>query len=326
MNHFPVSSSILSTRALADFIGQQYALTIVEVRLLKCGINHSYLISTQNEHYVLRIYCHNWRTVEEISEELRLLKLLKENDISISYPIPNLKENDILEIEAPEGRRFAVLFSFAYGEKIYNYSEKTHGEIGKMMAQIHLLTENLVLKRETYNYDSLIEKPLTQIANFLSTESEEFHFLNNTKELLKSELESTEFSAVPSGAVHLDIWFDNLNIDKDGRITLFDFDFCGNGPLCLDIAYYVMQLHNTEREENNLKSRLRAFMEGYESVRKISPEEKRFLPILGLSIYYFYLGTQCRRFEDWSNSFLNEVYLKRYINGLVKRYYDIAFK
>ncbi len=39
--------------------------------------------------------------------------------------------------------------------------------------------------------------------------------------------------------------------------------------------------------------------------------------------YFFYLGVQCQRYDNWSNAFLSENYLKRFINGLVKRYYDI---
>jgi Ser/Thr protein kinase RdoA (MazF antagonist) len=66
-------------------------------------------------------------------------------------------------------------------------------------------------------------------------------------------------------------------------------------------------------------------MKGYESILPLTQEEKRLLPALGVSLYIFYLGIQCERFENWSNSFLNDNYLKRFINGLIKRYYDIYY-
>ncbi|MOA08421.1 homoserine kinase [compost metagenome] len=122
----------------------------------------------------------------------------------------------------------------------------------------------------------------------------------------------------------MDIWFDNLNIDENNEITLFDFDFCGNGWLCTDIAYYILQLHNIEKyEEKEYQPKVNSFLKGYESVIKISDEEKRLLPALGVSMYIFYLGIQCQRYENWSNQFLSENYLKRFINGLIKRYYEI---
>ena len=127
-----------------------------------------------------------------------------------------------------------------------------------------------------------------------------------------------------NGIVHLDIWFDNLNITKDKEVTLFDFDFCGNGWLCLDVAYYILQLHNIEKyDEKAYQPKIDSFLKGYETITKLSAEEKRLIPILGVSLYYFYLGVQCQRYENWSNSFLNAHYLKRFINGLVKRYYEL---
>lgn len=104
--------------------------------------------------------------------------------------------------------------------------------------------------------------------------------------------------------------------------TLFDFDFCGNGWLCLDIAYYILQLHSTEKDETNRAEKIAAFYEGYQTVEEISDEEKLLIPALGVSLYYFYLGVQCSRFDNWSNTFLNEAYLKRFITVLVKGYYE----
>lgn len=115
-----------------------------------------------------------------------------------------------------------------------------------------------------------------------------------------------------------------MNLTADNQLTIFDFDFCGNGWLCLDVAYYVLQLHNIEKyEATEYQPKLDYFIKGYESVTPLSNEEKRLLPTLGVSLYFFYLGVQCKRYNNWSNSFLNENYLKRFINGLVKRYYDI---
>ena len=120
----------------------------------------------------------------------------------------------------------------------------------------------------------------------------------------------------------MDIWFDNMNITDDGNVTIFDFDFCGNGWLCNDIAYYILQLHSTEKDEAERELKKQSFLAGYESITPISAEEKRVLPMLGVALYFFYLGIQCQRYDNWSNVFLNEVYLKRFINLLVKKYFE----
>lgn len=143
-----------------------------------------------------------------------------------------------------------------------------------------------------------------------------------TRPLLERKISGTGVEHLRKGIVHLDIWFDNLNISDDNNITLFDFDFCGNGWLCLDIAYYIMQLHNIEKDAAVRAEKMNAFYDGYKLIEKIGKEERALIRTLGVSLYYFYLGVQCSRFDNWSNMFINEVYLKRYISVLIKGYYE----
>jgi Ser/Thr protein kinase RdoA (MazF antagonist) len=323
MTNFSVISSILSSSDIAEFVRDKYSLIAsTTCKLLKTGINHTYRIDSENDSFIFRIYSYDWRTKEEITEELNLLQLLKKNDISISYPIADISENFIQTIEAPEGLRFAVLFSFAKGHKILNYSKETHFEVGKLMAQIHSLTNGLEQKRINYTTGTLLNQSLEKIGEFLSDQTDEMQFLIITRPLLEKELLNANNQNLRKGIVHLDIWFDNLNILNNNEITLFDFDFCGNGWLCLDIAYYILQLHSTEKDEIELTKKMEAFYTGYQTVEKISDEERRLIPIFGVCLYYFYLGVQCSRFNNWSNAFLNEVYLKRFISVLIKSYYE----
>ncbi|GGH13440.1 phosphotransferase enzyme family protein [Mucilaginibacter phyllosphaerae] len=323
MQKFPVSSSVLSADHLGVLVQDVYNLnTGVTCQLLKTGINHSYLIKDFPDKYVFRIYSLDWRTRLEIEEEIRLLNLLCDAGISVSYPIADADGDHIQELNAPEGMRYGVLFSFAEGEKLLNFPAEVHHKAGETMARIHQVTKNVGLQRATYTPQVLTEDTISGLQKFLPADSEEMAWILSTQKYLLNELAKADLGQLRTGAVHMDIWFDNFNITKDGQINLFDFDFCGNGWLCLDIAYYVLQLHSTEKIEDERNEKLNAFFAGYESITPISAEEKRLLPVLGVSMYFFYLGVQCRRFENWSNVFLNETYLKRFINLLVKKYFD----
>ena len=324
MNHFPVVSSNLSPTHLAVLVQEKYDLSNhTSCHLLKAGINHTYLIQDNGQRFIFRVYSIHWRSTVEILEEIRLLNLLKSHAISISYPITDKADNYIQTINAPEGERLAVMFSYAEGEKLLNFDEQNHFNIGSLMAQIHQVTENLHLERVEYTSEVLIGKVFEYLPNFLSSSCEEMAFMKSTQAYLSDEFSNVNLKEIRKGTVHLDIWFDNLNITKDGKITIFDFDFCGNGWLCMDIAYYILQLHSTERDETLCKSKMDSFLAGYESITPISKEEKRLLPMLGVSLYFFYIGIQCQRFDNWSNTFLNEMYLKRFINLLIKRYFDL---
>ncbi len=322
--HFPVTSSTLSKEHLAAFLMEHYPIGIAAMcSILKCGINDTYMVSSSEGKFIFRVYSLNWRNTNEIGEELRLIGHLKKNGVSVSYPIADNEGQYIHEFEAPEGLRYGVMFSYAEGEKLHNYSAKQHYDAGVVMANMHQASEGLFLQRTNYTLNNLLVTPLDELKKFLPEHTREFIYMQSLQAHLLKELQEVNEDELSKGAIHMDIWFDNMNINKDGVITLFDLDFCGNGWLAIDIAYYMLQLSNVERDENNWKEKVGSFLNGYESVRTISTEEQRILPMLGLCSYFFYLGTQVRRFDNWSNHFMSETYLKRFVSQLVKRYAEL---
>ena len=318
-----VISSILSADYIGLFVQTKYGLIgDVSCKVLKTGVNHSYLVTNGASKFIFRLYSLDWRTDLEISEEIRLLNLLLSKEISISYPLKDVDDNYIQHLEAPEGVRQGVLFSFAEGDKRLNFSADLHFKVGKTMAQIHQTTVNIKLKRVSYTPKLVLEDPFVHLRQFLAADSEEMAWMISAQEYLLNEINKTDSPQLRQGVLHLDIWFDNMNITEDGQITIFDFDFCGNGWLCYDIAYYILQLHSTEKDVSERDLKIESFLKGYESVTQITDEERRLLPLLGVSLYFFYLGVQCQRHDNWSNVFLNETYLKRFINLLVRKYFE----
>ena len=325
MTHFPVTNSNLSATHIGLFLQEKYSLSKdTKCQLIKAGINDTYLVTDNLDKFVLRVYSLNWRSKAEIGEEIKLLNQLKQNNISISYPLSDKENNYIQILNAPEGDRFSVLFTFANGEKLHIISEETHFQIGQLMAQLHKITDNQKFNRIDYSPEVILIDSLKKVSIFLTSDTKEMNFMRSAQKYLLKEFENADTSQIRQGIVHLDIWFDNIHVTDKNEITIFDFDFCGNGWLCLDIAYYIMQLHNVEKyESKDYQPKLESFVKGYESITPINKEEKRLIPMLGVSLYFFYLGVQCQRYDNWSNSFLSENYLKRFINGLVKKYYDI---
>ncbi|MBL4675230.1 MAG: phosphotransferase [Mucilaginibacter sp.] len=181
MQVFPVISSTISADALIQFVKDAYGFDgSITCRLLKTGINHSYLINAGEQKFVFRIYSLDWRSKAEIEEEIRLLALLKDGGIPISYAIPCTDGSYIQALNAPEGVRYGVLFSFAEGEKILNLSAGVHYTIGRTMAQMHQLTEGLSLKRITYTANVMLQQSLEQLQKFLPTDTDEMQWMLST--------------------------------------------------------------------------------------------------------------------------------------------------
>ena len=314
MATFPVLDSILATETLAFFLRERYDLNPnTTCRVLRTGINHTYLVSNEGQKYVFRVYSYDWRTSTEILEELKLLNLLKENHVAVSYPLPDAAKEYIQEIDAPEGQRYGVLFSYAAGDKVRNLTERHCHRIGQWMGQFHQLSIDRKINRIEYNAKSLTQQPYQYARKHFSISSEEMQFVRKASEHVTSTFQAQDASALRYGVVHLDLWYDNMNIDANSRITVFDFDFCGNGWLLLDIAYWSMQLFHVESEKTVFDSKLRSFYRGYEGIAPIHDEERALLPVAGLAIWLFYLGVQSQRFDNWSNIFLTKNYLKHYL-------------
>ena len=317
MTTFPVTTSTLSEKELGEFVKEKYELNNnFECKLFRTGMNHTYFLSYNEEKYVLRVYSYNWRSKSEIIDEIELLRLLSKNNLNVSFPIKDKKGNFIQEINAPEGLRYIVLFSFAKGKKTRFLNEEMCFEIGFLMAKIHSLTLNKTINRTSYNKKTLIELPYEYLKQFFSEKLHEMKFI---KEFEKT-FQNSDFEHTQNGIVHMDIWYDNMAIEGEKEITIFDFDFCGNGSLILDIGYFCKQLFFIESDKNQYESKVQSFLNGYQKIKEISEKELKLIPKAGAAIFIFYLGVQAQRF-DWSNIFLSENYLKMFV-GRIKSWID----
>lgn len=321
MNTFPVTASTLSETELCHFIKDRYLLSDdFKCQLFRTGVNHTYIISNNDAKFVVRVYCYKWRTKTEIEEELKLLTLLKTHALSVSFPISDKDGKLIQEIHAPEGLRYAVVFSFAEGQKMRFMSHETCFAIGTLMAKIHNVTANKKNNRVHYDSAVLLHQAYENMKPFFSEDLDEMRFLKEIDPKISKKLENSNFSQNQNGIVHLDIWYDNLSVNNENEITIFDFDNCGNGLLILDVGYFCKQLFFIESDKNQYEAKMQSFLNGYQKIRFLSDSELQVIPEAGASIFVFYLGVQAQRF-DWSNIFFTENYLKMFV-GRIKNWID----
>lgn len=313
MNTFPVARSILNAKELGDYIISQYDLDkSTSCSLFRTGMNHTYMLTGKSSKHVLRLYCHNWRTKQEIEEEISLLLSLKEKRLNISYPVPDTNGNCIQEINAPEGIRYAVVFSFAEGGKVRFIDEDNCFYIGTIMGKFHQATKSKTYNRINYNTQTLTELPYQYANTYFHDELPEMQYLKALSNDIKQLFEQIPLE---QGVVHLDMWYDNMAITNENEVTVFDFDFFGNGPLILDVAYFCKHLFIIEPNKKVYSKKAQAFINGYQSINPLSQQELDIIPHAAAAVFTFYLGVQSQRF-DWSNIFLSENYLKMYVGRI----------
>lgn len=321
MSHFPVTASTLSAAHLNEFIQKTYGRSAATTcRLFRTGMNHLYMITDGSSKFVFRVYTDRWRTKVAISEELRLLEHLKEQGVPVAYPIADSQGIFLQEFNAPEGLRYGVLFSFAKGEKVPYFTAETSYHIGRTMGKMHLATKNFVLERVHYNADSLLLNSLKRTKGVFKTPSAPMTFIEALNAYLLPLYNDQQDLDLPTGAIHLDLWFDNMHFGPENEVTFFDFDFCGNGWLCHDVSYFLYQLFSTHPKIEDYEAKAAQFLKGYTEINALSEEEHALIPKICLALMLFYIGIQCYRF-DWSNVFLSEHHLKR-MTDMMKRWMD----
>ncbi len=167
-----------------------------------------------------------------------------------------------------------VLFSYAKGEKTLSFSEALHYKLGVIMARMHQVTQNLTIDRVHYNPKVLLIDSFELMKQFISVDTEEMQWMQRVQQYCLQQYHNADPQLQRKGVVHLDIWFDNMNIHNNEEVTIFDFDFCGNGWLVHDLAYYIMQIYSTERGTGLYELKLEHFLKGYESITPISEAGK----------------------------------------------------
>ena len=254
-----------------DFIEKKYKIKILEIKNIDNGIlNSNFYIKTKNKKYILRIYEAN-RTIDEEKQELILLDRIVDF-IPVSIAIKNI-DNEYISIF--NNKKFA-LFEYIDGNSITKIDTHIIREIAIYLGKLHSFTKDISF--EKYNRKTRINFDLYY--NEIKKSEIDFKFKN---ELLNSadKINGSDFSILPSGVIHGDIFPDNVLLDDYNNIkVIFDFNESYYAPFIFDIAIVInfwIKINDFDFfTENNL---IRDFFNYYSKYRKITKEELKSLDI-----------------------------------------------
>lgn len=254
-----------------DFIEKKYKIKILEIKNIDNGIlNSNFYIKTKNRKYILRIYEAN-RTIDEEKQELILLDRIIDF-IPVSTAIKNI-DNEYISIF--NNKKFA-LFEYIDGNSITKIDTHIIREIAIYLGKLHSFTKDISF--EKYNRKTRINFDFYY--NEIKKSEIDFKFKN---ELLNSadKINGFDFSILPSGVIHGDIFPDNVLLGDYNNIkVIFDFNESYYAPFIFDIAIVInfwIKINDFDFfTENNL---IRDFLNYYSKYRKITKEELKSLDI-----------------------------------------------
>ena len=274
------------------FIEEKYKIKILKIKNIDNGIlNSNFYIETKNKKYILRIYEAN-RIVDEEKQELILLDKIA-GFIPVSKAIKNI-DNGYISIFT--NKKF-VLFEYINGNSITKIDTHIVREIAMYLGKLHSFSKEISF--EEYNRKTRID--FNFYYNEIKKSEINFRFKNELLNLA-NKINDFDFSTLPSGIIHGDIFPDNVLLDEYNNIkVIFDFNESYYAPFIFDIAIVInfwIKINDFDFfTENNL---IRDFLNYYSKYRKITKEELKSLDIAckKIALTFIFLRIYKKKIEN----------------------------
>jgi Ser/Thr protein kinase RdoA (MazF antagonist) len=267
--------------------------------------------------YILRVYRARWRSFSNICYELDVLLHLNQQHIPVSIPLIRTDGRYVHRLRAPEGERFAVLFTYAPGaDPSYDGEQERETALhyGQAVAKIHAAMDHFMSSHRRFGLDleHLIDRPLHAIRPHLLARRRDWRYLQQLGTKLKHYIEALPGSVLDQGFCHGDLHGWNAKVAADKTITFFDFDCCGPGWRAYDLAVFRWNARLREKEDLLWS----AFLEGYKGQRQLNAQDEQVIPIFIGIRHIWMLGLHTANGQDWGYGWMNDQYFDRAISFL----------
>lgn len=322
---FPVTYSLLSAKALTQDVLPGFDIgEIAACQFFTGGFNDTYRVKTrQGATYYLRVYRQSWRTLPDIQYELDLLNHLRSKGFPAARPVQRTDGSFYAEVIAPEGKRYAALFSEAPGKLIsYDHEpEKVSYYYGRAVARLHNTVDDFDTPHQRFHVDLelLIDAPLRNIAPFLAHRPDDWAYLQRFTADLRQRIVGLPIEALEQGFCHGDLQGYHANLGSDDTLTFFDFDCGGYGYRAYDLAVFRW----CSRLEKQEQIRWEPYLRGYCEVRPLNDLDVQAIPLFVGARYLWHMGVHTQNAPDWGCEWLNDGYFDEklgFLRALEKDY------
>ena len=269
---------IIDNDRIKDIVANSYGiLEPFDCTFIRRSFNDHYLIQTNNERYILRIYLNNKYYINDMNDfnfELELLTYLSSKDVPVSYPIRNKDNLFLSKVQYNNEVRFIAMFSFAKGTPFNTTLERNIAiRFGENIANLQILANKFKSNLQRYRIDLnyLINEPIEILQEYsLKYELCNLDFFSPYAKFLYTQLQVLPVNNETYGIIHGDLNPSNVHLDDKGNITIFDFDHCAYGWRIHDLA--VIKLCYDKNTYENV-------LDGYISKKSLSKTEEQLIEL-----------------------------------------------
>ena len=282
-----------SCSSIASYLADHYGLAgPVEVRELERGANRNYLVTSQDQRYVYRIYTdHDFyiRNPEAYRYELDLLAYLREYKLAVPEPVKRLDGERLSVMGAASdtgnGARCGALFHFFDGEEHVTWHPEVNEPVvisfGAAVAEIHKRADQFTKPycRHHFDLQYLLDGPLQTLESILKERrGQDLSFFKDYADHMRRQISGLGKGKDIYGLIHADLHVGNILYNPDDGYCILDFDQCAFGWRAYDVATFKYNIMETVPD--HLTDEIwRCFLEGYNRVRPLTQTELDCLPV-----------------------------------------------
>ncbi|TCK17495.1 Ser/Thr protein kinase RdoA (MazF antagonist) [Thiogranum longum] len=326
MNTFKVQASILSAQALQEQILSRYRLdSPVSCRLHKYGVNDTYRVNAADSLYFLRIYSLCYSEYAAIQREVRLLQALREQNVSVGCPVADRAGETIHHIQAPEGLRYAVLFSGGQGKQIDAKFESQMEALGAWVGRFHSAADDLNMPgvRGDMDIQRMVNRNVQSVLPRLLDREQDRDFLQTLAGQLTTKLSQLTGQSADTGIIHGDLHMDNAVFSDNQEITVFDFADSGIGWRLYDLGVALFLIRTRLQDTEQQDSAWKALLRGYRKHRYLPDEAARNVTLFVALKILWLLDFRTRVGDRHGDGWLNDEYYEAAFSRLRKIAQDL---
>ncbi len=236
--------------------------------------NTNYFLLVNNKKYILTVYEKRVKS-EDLPFFSKLMADLNKAGVKCPIPIINKQKKSITNYK----EKNLMIVTFLEGKAKKILSPQNCRSVGIEVAKMHEITKNFKINRK----NDLSINSWRKLFESVKTECSRIHY--DLPELIETNLNDVEKNwpkNLPKGIIHADLFSDNIFFINNEFSGIIDFYFSCEDFYAFEIAicFNALCFDGVPKNLSFNVTKAKSFIDGYNSVRKLTDNEKANIKVL----------------------------------------------
>lgn len=252
-------------------------------RLISTSENSTFLVEDDGPLGVLRVYRQDNQSLEAIKSELAWIEVLRTAAVVRTPAVVPTRAGETFQfVEVDGASRACAMFEFVKGVEPTPDDLRTYALVGRTAALLHQQVQQwdrpAWFSRPRWDLDGILGRQALwgQWGDGPAVTADRAALLRRAESEVRSNLAAYPVGDRTGGLVHCDLRAANLLKDDDGGVWVIDFDDSGFSWYLWDLCSSTTFIEHLPHVDQVVS----AWLDGYERVRELSPEDRRAIPHL----------------------------------------------